>query len=81
MPPYDLLSIKSKAWQYEDEYRYIKVADDSSKEKSTRLKVKVKHIYLGVAVSDNLAKFYQELFVSLVPGLEVTRLTTKDIKW
>lgn len=81
---YDLLKIKSEAWKYEDEYRYIKVADDSSKEKSTRLKVKVKHIYLGVAVSDNLAKFYQELFVSTAHHLkdkDVTRLTTNDIKW
>lgn len=82
--PLDLLKIKSKAWKYEEECRYVKIHDGSQQEDSQFLKVNVKRIYLGVAVSDEDFELYKKTFKALVPNLkdeDVIHLTKEKIEW
>ena len=56
--PIDIFFMKHKAWQYENEYKLIYYEEnmDKSKDKKTKFKLPIKHIYLGKNIKDKEQK-------------------------
>ena len=61
--PIDIFFMKHKAWQYEDEYKltYYEENIEKSKDKKTRFKLPIRHIYLG----KNIEETYQKVIVEI----------------
>lgn len=57
----DILSVKGKAWSYEDEVRYIKTFNENSK-MNYYLEIAVSKVYIGSEVSRSDFRFYKQLF-------------------
>lgn len=57
----DILSVKGKAWSYEDEVRYIKTFNENSK-MNYYLGIAVSKVYIGSEVSRSDFSFYKQLF-------------------
>ncbi len=69
--PEDLLSIKSRVWQYENEYRIF----------STKpfISVKINRVIFGIRVSKEDFQFYQKLIKAINPSIDVEQIKREDI--
>lgn len=79
----DLLSSKSKHWEYEDEVRYIRVFDNLKKMRKSRfLSIYIDEIYLGYRMSEKDVSYFKKLFLSLLPYLsekQIRQLKREEI--
>lgn len=55
--------MKHKAWQYKNEYKLIYYEEniDKSKDKKTKFKLPIKHIYLGKNIKDKEQKAIENI--------------------
>lgn len=71
----DLLSSKSKHWEYEDEVRYIRVFDSQDKMRKSRfVSIYIDSIYLGYKMNDKDVAYYTKLFQTVLPYLTKDRI-------
>lgn len=71
----ELLSSKSKHWDYEDEVRYIRVFDSQEKMRNSRfISIYIDAIYLGYKMNEKDVAYYTKLFRSLLPYLSKEKI-------
>lgn len=71
----DLLSSKSKHWDYEEEVRYIRIFDSQEKMRKSRfISIYIDAIYLGYKMNNKDVAYYTKLFHSLLPYLSKDKI-------
>lgn len=71
MPAEELLSYKSKLWEYEDEYR---VFSDSK-----YIHIKIERVIFGLRVPEDDFEFYKKLIKAINPRIEVQQIKREEI--
>lgn len=72
----DILSIKFKEWEYEEEVRYI-----NTDPKTPYMNVKIKAVYLGARMSKEDVTFYTSLIKAIDDKITVRQLKRAEIRW
>lgn len=71
----NLLSSKSKHWEYEDEVRYLRIFESQDKMKKSRyISIYIDSIYLGYRMSKKDVAYFTKLFRSLLPYLSEEKI-------
>ena len=80
----NLLSCKSKHWEYEEEVRFIRTFDSVKKMNSSRfVSIYINKIYLGYKMAPKEVSYFTKLFGNLLPYLKdrngIEQLRKEDI--
>lgn len=79
----NLLSVKSRHWEYEKEVRFIRIFENKQKMKGSRyVSVYIDKIYLGYKMDQKAASYFTRLFKTLLPYLkdeDVVQLKREEI--
>lgn len=76
----DILRVKAKMWEYEEEVRFISppVVDKS---KRLHLTVRINKIYLGYKVDRSKTSHLKKIITALNPRIEVVKMKKENLKY
>lgn len=76
---HDVLSCKTKHWEFESEYRIIEESKHLDKSRFFGIKGRIKAVYLGTRTSENHRKLLKKMVPSEIP-IYTTKIDEKTIK-